>query len=148
MSDSIKTNNDFDFQSDKISDYLNRLVQAYSDVGRTLDSLPYTDDFKNLCGRLPETDRDEREVLQSLFRLRKAGKLPRLGRTFDSAPSMSSEEEEYLASLVVEAVGSLGARDGLPYSSKFDLIHERFMTATKRSLSAHELWRLIVRLAK
>lgn len=123
-----------------------RLIDAYASVGRTLDALPYTDDFERLCSLAEATDR--RETLHTLQRLRKSGRLPRLGRAPDHPPRISEDQERLLESLVVEHAGSLGQRDRLPYTEAFDRTLEAFNTRAGASLSAHDLWRLIARLAK
>lgn len=126
--------------------YVTALISAYERVGRTLDALPYTEDFERLCVLTGVDDR--REVLHSLQRLRKAGRLPRLGRAPDHPPRIDAEHESLLEALVVEHAGSLGQRDRLPYTEGFDRLLETFNTRTGSSLSAHDLWRLIARLAK
>lgn len=122
------------------------LVAAYQSVGRTLDALPYTDDFERLCQHAHAEDR--REALHSLQRLRKAGRLPRLGRAPDHPPKIDAEHERLLEQLVVEHAGTLGQRDRLPYTEAFDRLLESFNAGTGSSLNAHDLWRLIARLAK
>lgn len=122
------------------------LISAYERVGRTLDALPYTEDFERLCVLSGVEDR--REALHSLQRLRKAGRLPRLGRAPDHPPRIDAEHESLLEALVVEHAGSLGQRDRLPYTEGFDRLMETFNTRTGSSLSAHDLWRLIARMAK
>lgn len=58
-----------------------RLVDAYLKVGRPLDQLAYTEDFEKLIElvRSERTDEVRRQVFQRLLRLRKMGRLPRLG---------------------------------------------------------------------
>ncbi len=126
--------------------YITALVSAYETVGRTLDALPYTDDFERLC-QLAGVD-DRREALHSLQRLRKAGRLPRLGRAPDHPPRIDASNEQLLEQLVAEHAGTLGQRDRLPYTEAFDRLLESFNARTGTSLNAHDLWRLIARLAK
>lgn len=126
--------------------YIKALIDAYQQVGRTLDALPYTEAFERVC-QLAGVD-DRREALHSLQRLRKAGRLPRLGRAPDHPPRIDPEHESLLESLVVEHAGSLGQRDRLPYTEGFDRVAERFNTQTGLDLNSHDLWRLIARLAK
>lgn len=126
--------------------YIAGLIGAYETVGRTLDALPYTEAFERLC-ELAKVD-DRREALHSLQRLRKAGRLPRLGRAPDHPPRIDAEHEKLLEALVVEFAGTLGQRDRLPYTEGFDRLAERFNAQTGSSLGAHDLWRLIARLAK
>ncbi|MBI1190298.1 MAG: hypothetical protein GC200_06410 [Tepidisphaera sp.] len=146
-----------------------RLIDAYIEIGRTLDDLPYTQDFESLLelvagggfgpvaqagqvGRNIESPREgatrRRETFHRLQNLRKAGKLPKLGRA-ESAPSVvEPEEERFLIELVVGAVGTLGQRDQLLYDEKFDQIVAAFNGQTGRSLTPHTLWRLVAKLAK
>ncbi len=126
------------------------LIAAYVSTGRTLDDLPYTPEFERLYraagASLP--GRPEREVLHKLHNLRKAGKLPRLGKPAGSPPRIDEREEAALADLVVAAVGSLGQRDQLPYSEQFAPLVAAFNERTGRSLSPHDVWRLVAKLAK
>ncbi len=57
-----------------------RLLEAYSRTGRSLDELPYTREFDDLVRQLnyPDTQENRHLVFQRLLRLRKAGWLPRL----------------------------------------------------------------------
>lgn len=122
------------------------LVEAYRAVGRTLDALPYTDDFERLCAAAGADDR--RAALHALQRLRKAGRLPRLGRAPDHPPRVDAEHERLLEALVVEHAGTLGQRDRLPYTEAFDNLLESFNARAGTALNAQDLWRLIARLAK
>jgi len=61
---------------------------------------------------------------------------------------LSYEAEQLLIGLVVEAAGSLGQRDRLPYTEAFDLLAGDFAGRTGLNLTRHDLWRLIARLAK
>lgn len=126
-----------------------RLVATYVQVGRTLDDLPYTDEFETLVTLLGgEGPRARREVLHRLHNLRKANKLPRLGRATGSSIKVTEDEEALLVGLVVEQAGTLGQRDQLLYDARFDTLTERFNARTARSLSQHDLWRLVAKLAK
>lgn len=127
-----------------------RLIHAYESAGRTLDDLPYTLEFEKLLAEADAAARGRtgREVLSRLLNMRKAGRLPKLGRAPASPVRVDPEEEAKLSDMVVEAAGGLGQRDRLPYTDGFDRIVERFNAETGRSLSPHELWRLVARLAK
>jgi len=128
------------------------LVAAYERAGRTLDALPYTGEFESLhaelVGALGGAAPTRRDAFHRLHNLRKAGRLPRMGRTEASVPKISGEHEALLARLVVEAAGSLGARDSLVYAPEFDRLVERFNAEAGHRLSNHDAWRLIARLAK
>jgi len=125
------------------------LVAAYVAVGRTLDDLPYTDEFERLVTMLGgEGGLARREVLHRLHNLRKANKLPRLGRAAGPSIKVTEDEEALLEGLVTEQAGTLGQRDQLVYDARFDTLTERFNARTGRSLSRHDLWRLVAKLAK
>lgn len=126
------------------------LIAAYERGGRTLDDLPYTPQFDAIMGELRGTPAEAppRTMLHRLHTIRKAGKLPRLGRTDAPPPRIEHDEEARLTELVAQAVGTLGQRDQLPYAPVFDRLVERFNTLTGRSLTPHDVWRLIARLAK
>ncbi|MEO1129739.1 MAG: hypothetical protein AAFX05_08550 [Planctomycetota bacterium] len=121
------------------------LISVYQRAGRTLDDLPYTTDFDGICTAV---DMPHRTVLHRLMNLRKAGKLPRMGRAPSLAVRLEAEEEQHLLRMVVDAAGSVGQRDQLPYTSAFDAIVQGFNAETGRSLEAHDVWRLIAKLAK
>ena len=120
---------------------------TYERCGRTLDDLPYTAEFAELCAALDRTG-DERAVLQRLMNLRKAARLPRLGRAETMAIRLTPDEESSLIELLRETLGTTGARDTLPYTPAFDELHGAFAQRTGRDLDRHSLWRLICKLAK
>lgn len=125
------------------------IATAYERTGRTLDDLPYTEEFEQLWSSLAKaTNSGRRELFHRLHTMRKAGRLPRLGRSKSSPPKIEASEEALLAALVVESVGTLGQRDQLPYTPAFDALLERFNTETGRSISPHDAWRLVAKLAK
>jgi hypothetical protein len=123
------------------------LIAAYVSTGRTLDDLPYTPDFDSLF-RSVRGFADQREVFHRLHNLRKAGKLPKLGKPETRPPRIDPEEEQVLAGLVQEAVGTLGQRDRLPYTPGMDRVVEQFNARTGKTLDPHTIWRLIAKLAK
>lgn len=59
-----------------------RIVGAYAQVGKSVDQLPYTNDFKELMRKLGEDPTEERmfHVFQRLLQLRKKGRLPRVNQ--------------------------------------------------------------------
>jgi len=125
------------------------LVDAYVRTGRTLDDLPYTDEFEQLWSATVKATRlDRAGTIHKLQNLRKAGKLPRLGKSATKPIKLEPDEESTLAAMVVEAAGTLGQRDRLLYSADFDRVVERFNARTGRSLTHHALWRLVAKLAK
>lgn len=126
------------------------LSRLYEEAGRTLDDLPYTTEFARLVetARLQGMRMTPREMLHRLHNLRKAGKLPRSGRAAGTPTKIESEEEHWLAEQVVAAAGSLGQRDKLPLTPAFDSLVERFNSRTGRTLTPHQLWRVVAKLAK
>lgn len=139
------------FPSSTPSDAHDRaLVEAYQREGRTLDDLPYTPEFDRIVAafRAVEPRASHRDVLHRLQNIRKAGRLPRLGRARSAPPAVTPEELALLGELVVDAAGSLGQRDTLPYSPAFDRLVERFNAGAGRALTPHDVWRLVARLAK
>ena len=133
-----------------VSQFNQRLIAAYVEVGRTLDDLPYTEEFIRMCelASATEAGMNEHAVFRRLQNIRKAGKLPPIGRASSRAPRLSEAEEGWLANAVVETVGSLGQRDQLPFTTRFDILLNRFNESTGRSLSPHDLWRVVAKLAK
>ncbi|MFN7020191.1 MAG: argininosuccinate lyase [Phycisphaerales bacterium] len=133
-----------------VSQFNQKLIAAYVEVGRTLDDLPYTEDFLHLCAMAGAADAGmgEQAVFRRLQNIRKAGKLPTVGRAPSRPPRLSEGEEQWLAAAVVESVGSLGQRDQLPFTPRFELLLNRFNQTTGRSLDPHDLWRVIAKLAK
>jgi cephalosporin-C deacetylase-like acetyl esterase len=123
------------------------IVAAYQRAGRTLDDLPYTPEWASLFAEL-EPGMREREVFHRLHNLRKAGRLPKLGRAVSSPPAIDREHEADLAERVTRLVGTLGQRDRLPFTPEFDRLVIEFNTATGRELTPHDLWRLVAKLAK
>lgn len=126
------------------------LIAAYGEIGRTLDDLPYTADFERLfaVAAAARPGVQKRELFHRLHNLRKAGKLPKAGRAASAAVKLEPKEEQWLSERVVAAVGSLGQRDQLPFDAKFDALVEAFNAHTGRSLSPHDVWRLVAKLAK
>lgn len=150
MSDLFGTTASSEVKPSDLSEFDRSLVEAYLKAGRTLDDLPYTDEFESLytvlggdaCGK------SRREVFHRLHNLRKAARLPRAGKTTQSPPVISPDEEDVLSSLVVQQVGSLGQRDQLPFTSRFDLVAQQFADRTGKFLGQRDVWRLIAKLAK
>ena len=134
------------------------LINVYQKQGRTLDDLPYTDEFETLYAAMygpdgrdapgkPE-DHTRAKVFRRLHNLRKAGKLPKLGRAKSAPPRIEPEQEQALVALVEQQVGQLSKRDQLLYQPTFDHIVDAFNIVTNLSLSRHDLWRIIAKLAK
>ncbi|MEI7657721.1 MAG: hypothetical protein WCK33_06605 [Phycisphaerae bacterium] len=126
------------------------IVRAYEAQGRTLDALPYTEAFERLYAAAGGDAAwgGPNAAFRRLHNLRKAGKLPRLGRSAVQPVRVSSQEERILGELVVAAVGSLGQRDQLPFDPRFDQVHAAFRRRSGRDLSRHDFWRLVAKIAK
>lgn len=133
------------------------LINVYQKQGRTLDDLPYTDEFETLYAAMYGADgRDSpnpaeqtrAKVFHRLHNLRKAGKLPKLGRAKSSPPRIEPEQEQQLVAVVEQHLGPISKRDQLLYQPGFDDIVDTFNTATGLSLTHHDLWRIIAKLAK
>lgn len=127
------------------------LTAAYIACPRTLDDLPYTDDFDRLyetAGGTPVWI-SRRDAFRRLLNLRKANRLsyPKASRP-GPAVKVTAADEATLARLVVEQVGTLGGRDQLLYDDRFDAITHAFIKETGRALTPHDLWRLVAKLAK
>ncbi len=127
-----------------------RLVETVYELGRPIDDLPYTDAFDELVRRQREIgdQREYADLFHRVLNLRKAGRMPSLGRS-DRMPIVLSESEtELLFDLIAQSAGTVGQRDRLPYTPEFDRVVEQFNRATNRHLSAHDVWRLVARVAK
>lgn len=132
------------------------LINVYLKQGRTLDDLPYTDEFESLYtamyGPGPGSDLPEpytrAQVFRRLHNLRKAGKLPKLGRAKSAPPRIEPQQEQQLTAIVEAEIGQLSKRDQLLYQPAFDQVVDTFNTSTGLSLTPHDLWRIIAKLAK
>ena len=125
------------------------LIAAYAGVGRTLDDLPYTKEFDAVFAAVGGLfEQSQSAVFRRLQTLRKAGRLPKSSLRGVSPVAVTPEEEQLLVGLVVREAGTLGQRDQLPFTAKFDVVAAEFAAATRRELTPHDLWRLIARLAK
>ncbi|MEM9882439.1 MAG: hypothetical protein AAF800_05960 [Planctomycetota bacterium] len=130
------------------------LIAVYAKQRRTLDDLPYTDEFEAIYTAMygPDGVHDEHQTRDAVFHrlhnLRKAGKLPRLGRAKSPPPRVTPAQEARLTELIEGEVGQLGKRDQLLYRPAFDTIVDAFNTETGLSLSPHDLWRIVAKLAK
>lgn len=137
------------FNMPDLADRDQRLIGAYAAANRTLDDLPYTKEFDQILAAVAaDFDGKPDQVFRRLHNLRKQAKLPKSGLRGVSPAAVKPEEEELLVSLIAKEAGSLGQRDQLPYTTKFDVIHAEFNRLTGRSMPPHDLWRLIARIAK
>jgi hypothetical protein len=131
------------------------LISVYQKQGRTLDDLPYTAEFERVFADMYGGETQSQtpgvcraDVFHRLHNLRKAGKLPRLGRAKAPPPRIDAEEEQQLIALVEDEIGALSKRDQLLYQPAFEQIVARFNAATGRSLDHHAVWRIVAKLAK
>lgn len=132
------------------------LISVYHKQGRTLDDLPYTDEFEAIYsgmygdgeGNEDEPQPTRAEVFHRLHNLRKAGKLPRLGKALGKRPRITAEQEAMLAKRVEQQVGALSKRDQLLYTSAFEQLCTAFNAEAGLELSRHDIWRLVAKLAK
>ena len=127
-------------------DEADALIAAYRAQGRTLDDLPYTDEFEAIVAAVGVEDRGA--VFHRLQGIRKAGLLPKLGRAKGKTPVVTGEQEQLLVELVMEVFGGLTLRDQLPYTSLFDGIVDGFNARAGLNFSPHQVWRVIAKLAK
>ncbi|MFN3166780.1 MAG: hypothetical protein ACE37H_06920 [Phycisphaeraceae bacterium] len=131
------------------------LISVYQKQGRTLDDLPYTEAFEAIYAAMYGDADDANaytptraEVFHRLHNLRKAGKLPRLGRAQGERPRITPQQEKQLASLIEQQVGALSKRDQLLYTPAFEEVCTRFNAEMGLELSRHAIWRLVAKLAK
>lgn len=126
------------------------LRSVFARQGRTLDDLPYTPQFEAIAAAMGASESSARraELFHRLHNLRKAAKLPRLGRAAEPPPRVDPGHEALLVRLVESAIGRLSLRDRLPYTPEFDRIVAAFNSEAHLSLSPHDVWRLIAKLAK
>lgn len=137
------------FNIPDLADRDQRLINAYAAANRTLDDLPYTREFDQILAAVAsDFDGRPEQVFRRLHNLRKQGKLPKSGLRGVSPAAVKPEEEEMVVGLITREAGTLGQRDQLPYTARFDAIHAEFNRATGRSMPPHDLWRLIARIAK
>lgn len=127
------------------------LISVYQKQSRTLDDLPYTREFEAIHEAVigdGATSTSRADLFHRLHNLRKAGRLPRLGKAATKPPRIAPEHEQLLASLVTEKIGRLSLRDQLLYTEIFDAIVIAFNAQAALNLSAHDAWRIVAKLAK
>lgn len=124
------------------------LVTAYLAAGRTLDDLPYTPEFEAVWARVGPDWPDRAGMFRRLHNLRKAKRLPKLGRGQTPPIKVTAEEQDVLAVMVVQRVGTLGQRDQLVYETGMELLVHEFNARVGRDLTPHDVWRLIAKIAK
>lgn len=127
-----------------------RLVDEYERLATPVDDLPYTSEFQRMVDRLQSSGdtRTPAEILRRLLRLRKAAKLPRVGRVATTSLKPPTEDVELLEGLLRQELSSPGARDSLLYTEQFDRMLAQYNLTATQTLSPHDFWRLIARLSK
>jgi len=132
------------------------LISVYGRQARTLDDLPYTDEFERIYEAMvgdggedePMASISRSTLFHRLHNLRKAGRLPRLGKAQEGPPRIDTTQEQMLVKLVESEIGRLSLRDQLPYTNRFDRIVTTFNAQAGLNLLPHDVWRIIARLAK
>jgi argininosuccinate lyase len=124
------------------------LINAYVSADRTLDDLPYTDEFESIHRAVGGSGGSRNSVFHRLHNLRKAGKLPRLGKAREKPPIITDEQTAVLTELVEGAIGKLSLRDQLPFTDDFDRIVAGFNARTGLQFSPYQVWRVVAKLAK
>lgn len=130
------------------------LISVYQRAGRTLDDLPYTEEFERIyVAACPIDERnrptmDRATLFRRLHNLRKSGRLPRLGRAPAAPPRIDEAHQSMLVEVVESELGKLSLRDRLPYTDSFDRIVEAWNGRAGLDLPPHDVWRLIAKLAK
>jgi argininosuccinate lyase len=123
------------------------LIEAYAKQGRTLDDLPYTEDFQAIY-QAAGSGRGQAAVLRRLLNLRKAGKLPQLGKAREKAPILNAKQAATIRELVLKHVAKLSERDQLPHTDAFEQIVTAFNARTGLSFTPYQVWRVVAKLAK
>jgi len=132
------------------------LISVYARQGRTLDDLPYTPEFEAIHRAMvgdggsdePMGTLSRADLFHWLHNLRKAGRLPRMGRAASSPPRIAAEHEKLLVEMVTKCLGRISLRDRLPFTPQFDEILTAFNAQAGLNLTQHALWRIVAKLAK
>ena len=125
------------------------LSDAYQQIGRTADDLPYTPHFEQLyltyTRVLSDPKPSRADVWRLLLNLRKSAKLPKLGPATSKPPAIDDVAKQRLRDVLG---ADIGKRDRLPYTPRFDEIVAEFNQGFARAWSPHVVWRIIATLAK
>jgi argininosuccinate lyase len=123
------------------------LIEAYRRESRTLDDLPYTDQFEAIYAAAGAA-LTRQQLFHRLHNLRKAGRLPTGLKAWEKAPRVTPDQAELLTGLVEAAVGRLSHRDQLPYTEAFEQLVQTYNDRAGLSFSPYQVWRVIAKLAK
>lgn len=132
------------------------IISVYRKQGRTLDDLPYTAEFERIYEAMvgdrgadePLAAMTRGELFHRLHNLRKAGRLPRLGRAASQPPTINQQQQQALVELVEAQIERISLRDRLPYTDPFDQIVTALNAQFGTDLAPHDVWRIIAKLAK
>lgn len=122
-------------------EFVRKMVVA-STVKR--DSLPYHVEFDRLYNRYCQSNfpkPTKSEFWRLILRSTKYGNSSQPDTK--SLPPVPRTEDEAFA-VVALLPDTPGARDRLPYTSEFDVIHKRFNSHFHRNLTKNEFWRLLI----
>lgn len=113
------------------------------------DGLPYTPEFSRLMkGYVEQTGEriNDSDFWRLLARVGKQGGLSGSHQKKRTAkPTLTREQELELLRLFPDGIGS---RDSLPYSARFDELHQRFCRLTTMQISKSDFWRAVSNIAK
>jgi hypothetical protein len=91
---------------------------------------------------------DRAALFHRLHNIRKAGRLPKVGKAWEKPPKVTAEQTRVITQLVDGAVGKLSLRDQLPYTPAFDQIVQQFNTDCGLQFSPYQVWRVVAKLSK
>lgn len=136
------------FKPSKLTHTDVRLVELFSKVGKSLDSLPYTEEFDKIYIEAKHLDgiSSERDLLDRLLRLRKSGRLPRLDKPTNEKPDLSPEQLDQVASWLRNQIDTMSVREEIPYTEAFDRLADQFKSLLDRDLSRNTVWRILISL--
>lgn len=135
----------------KYSPVVRALVHSLlADTTVPRDSLPYTEEIERLRAEFNKeqgTAVKDVDFWRMLSTIGKRGELAKTGKRKKGsvAPTLSDEEQLEILRLMPDGVGN---RDHLPYTAKFDAMHQRFAKLTGKKLTKHEFWRAVSLVAK
>jgi len=130
-----------------VKSFVLKLLQV-SELPR--DALPYTEEFARLKAefeRAHKRDIKDVEFWRMLASVGKGGGLAKKGRKKQAPRTSTLSDSEQLEILRLMPDG-IGNRDHLPYTERFDAMHQQFCKLTGKKLDRHEFWRGVSRVAK
>lgn len=144
------SNEDNIFKSKKLTYNEVRLIELFSEYGKSLDSLPYTESFDKMFEQAKELQgiHTERELLSRLLRLRKSGRLPRLDKYEKPSNVVPERYKEQLQEIFRSHIEDLSVRENIPYTDAFDKIASRVKDVLDQELDPQDVWRILIQLTK